>query len=43
LKQELDRLSRRHQTTGAGASAQRRLEELLDEESPTLPSTEGVP
>ncbi len=42
LKQELDRLARRHQFTGAGASAQRRLQELLDEESPTLSRTEGA-
>jgi tetratricopeptide (TPR) repeat protein len=43
LKAELARLAQRHSRTGAGASAQRRLQELLDEERNTLPSTEGVP
>jgi tetratricopeptide (TPR) repeat protein len=43
LKAELDCVARRHAGTGAGASAQRRLQELLDDEGSTMTHVDGVP
>lgn len=43
LKEELARVSRRYQATGAGASAQRRLEELLAEDAAATSRTESLP
>jgi tetratricopeptide (TPR) repeat protein len=43
LKQELARVSRRFPTTGAGASAQRRLDELIAEDAVSASRMESLP